>query len=107
MIVRSKLVPDFALTLHGIHLGLVSVYSGSLPRNALWWGLNGASALLMTVGGVWSCRWRELRPISFGAHDVGGGGAGAGGAKETRGDGAGEYEMVSTREDVEEGRRDT
>lgn len=44
----------------------------------------GASATLMTVGGVWSCRWRELRPINFG------GGAAKGG---------GEYEMVSTAED--------
>ncbi len=38
-----------------------------------------ASAGFMTVGGVWSCRWRELKPISFG-----------GGATK----GAGEYEML-------------
>lgn len=45
----------------------------------------GASATLMTVGGVWSCRWRELRPISFG----GGGAKGVGG----------EYEMVGREEE--------
>jgi len=39
----------------------------------------GASATLMTVGGVWSCRWRELRPISFG----GGGGGAKGGGGDT------------------------
>lgn len=41
----------------------------------------------MVVGGVWSCRWRELRPISFGTGDPGGGG---------RKDG--EYEMVAREE---------
>ncbi|KAK0516958.1 hypothetical protein JMJ35_000113 [Cladonia borealis] len=77
LIARSKLVPDFALTLHFIHLIIVSIYSRGVPRNALWWGLNALSAVVMTVGGVWSCRWRELRPISFGT----GGGKGGGGGK--------------------------
>jgi hypothetical protein len=31
-----------------------------------WWAVQGASAFLMTVLGVWACQWRELRPISFG-----------------------------------------
>ena len=46
----------------------------------------------MTVGGVWSCRWRELRPISFGTGMGGGGGGkgGKGGGDRERG----EYEMV-------------
>ena len=39
---------------------------------------------MMTVGGVWSCRWRELRPISFGTGKGGGGG---------------EYEMVGREEE--------
>ena len=47
----------------------------------------------MVFGGVWSCRWRELRPISFGTGDPGGGGS------KPRG-GGGEYEMVA-REDEE------
>ena len=89
LVARSKLVPDFALTLHAIHLVVVSVYSRGVPRNALWWGLNALSVVMMTVGGVWSCRWRELRPISFGT------GKGGGGDR-------GEYEMVGRGE--EEGR---
>jgi len=66
LIARSKLVPDFVLTLHFIHLLLTSLYSGSLPQNWLWWALQLVSAGLMTSLGVWACQWRELRPISFG-----------------------------------------
>lgn len=46
----------------------------------------------MVFGGVWSCRWRELRPISFGTGDPGGGGS------KPRG-GGGEYEMVAREEE--------
>lgn len=42
----------------------------------------------MVFGGVWSCRWRELRPISFGTGDPGGGGGSKGG----------EYEMLAREE---------
>jgi len=84
LIARSKLVPDFALSLHVIHLGVTSAYTGSLPGSWLWWVLMVASATVMTVGGVWSCRWRELRPIRFGG---------------------GEYEMVPTAEEGGGGRR--
>lgn len=86
LIARSKLVPDFALSLHAIHLLVTWAYTRAVPANWLWWALMGASATLMTVGGVWSCRWRELRPISFG------GGAGKGG---------GEFEMVAVAEEGE------
>jgi protein SYS1 len=65
-VVRSKLVPDFALTVHFIHLVLTSLYSHSIPYSLFWWGVQGASAAIMTILGVWSCQWRELRPISFG-----------------------------------------
>lgn len=90
LVARSKLVPDFALTLHLIHLLATSCYSRSVPANWLWWALQAASAGLMVVGGVWSCRWRELRPIAFGkgGKEGGGGGGGAGG----------EYEMVAVEE---------
>lgn len=94
LIARSKLVPDFALSLHVIHLTITSLYTKSLPTNWLWWALQAASVTLMVVGGVWSCRWRELRPINFG----GGSGVTKGGGK----DGAGEYEMV-VNGDVEAG----
>ncbi|ETI29522.1 hypothetical protein G647_01975 [Cladophialophora carrionii CBS 160.54] len=63
---RSKLVPDFALTLHFINLLVTSFYTGAIPTNLLWWGLEAASAALMIVTGVWACRYREMQPISFG-----------------------------------------
>jgi len=115
-IARSKLIPDFALTLHFLHLIVTSLYSGSIPRNLLWWALQIGSAGLMTSLGVWSCQYRELRPINFGgpststaqqdgaqdgpAHEATntlgdeeqGYGRGRGRGKGR--DGAGEYEMV-------------
>ena len=66
LIARSKLVPDFALTLHGLHLLATSLYARALPTGVFWWGLQLASAALMTFLGVWACQWRELRPLSFG-----------------------------------------
>lgn len=66
LVARSKLVPDFALTIHFIHLLITSFYTRSLPTNLLWWGLEAASAALTISLGVWACRYRELQPISFG-----------------------------------------
>ncbi|EDN08949.1 integral membrane protein [Histoplasma capsulatum] len=63
---RSKLIPDFALTIHFIHLLVTSFYTHSLPTNFLWWGLQVVSSALMTFLGMWACRWRELQPIVFG-----------------------------------------
>ncbi|RYP06938.1 hypothetical protein DL765_009304 [Monosporascus sp. GIB2] len=73
LISRSKLVLDFALTLHFIHLLAVTLYTGFLPRNAMWWATMGAASALTVVGGTYGCRGRELRPINFGG---GGGGRG-------------------------------
>jgi ABC-type nickel/cobalt efflux system permease component RcnA len=103
-------VPDFALTLHFIHLVVTSLYSRSLPRNWLWWFLQVASATMMISLGIWSCQWRELRPITFGgsnntqstsgqtAGPSDGGdeeqGYGRGKGTGRGGDGAGDYEMV-------------
>ena len=66
LVSRSKLIPDFALTIHFVHLIATSLYTHSIPRNWLWWGLQCASAALMTFLGMWACQWRELQPISFG-----------------------------------------
>ncbi|KAF2501797.1 hypothetical protein BU16DRAFT_450768 [Lophium mytilinum] len=111
LIARSKLVPDFTLTLHFIHLVVTSFYSHGLPRNWLWWALQAASAALMNFLGIWACQWRELRPINFG----GGGGAtlegpqdeeagfGRGRGRGRGRDGAGEYEMVTMKEREENG----
>ncbi|KAI1909688.1 hypothetical protein LOZ12_000707 [Ophidiomyces ophidiicola] len=63
---RSKLVPDFALTIHFIHLIITTFYTHAVPSNLLWWSLQAASAALMIFGGMWACQYRELRPIAFG-----------------------------------------
>ncbi|KGO70403.1 Integral membrane protein SYS1-like protein [Penicillium italicum] len=65
---RSKLVPDFALTIHFLHLITTTLYTHSLPSNLLWWGLQFASAAMMTFLGMWVCQRRELEPIKFGGH---------------------------------------
>lgn len=117
---RSKLVPDFALTLHFIHLLVVSLYSHSIPQNALWWMLQIVSAALMTSLGVWSCQYRELRPINFGGSATQAGsssgrtednaplnedghdaeqGYGRGRGRGRGRDGAGDYEMVGMKPD--------
>lgn len=66
LISRSRLVPDFALTIHFIHLLITSFYTKSIPTNLLWWALEAASTALTISLGVWACRYREMRPISFG-----------------------------------------
>ncbi|KAJ5174697.1 uncharacterized protein N7482_000574 [Penicillium canariense] len=63
---RSKLVPDFALTIHFLHLVATTLYTRALPTNLLWWGLQFASAAMMIFLGMWACQHRELKPISFG-----------------------------------------
>jgi protein SYS1 len=68
LIGRSKLIPDFALTLHFIHLVVVYFYTGLLPRHAMWWLTMCASSAATVALGMWGCRWRELRPISFGGN---------------------------------------
>jgi len=113
LVARSKFILDFALTIHLINLIVTSLYAHSLPTNWLWWALQAASASLMTFLGVWSCQWRELRPINFGGsintgegqgqnnEEVGPSGEGEDGVDYSRGrgrgrgrDGGGEYEMV-------------
>ena len=69
----------------------------------------------MIAGGIWSCRWRELRPIGFGTGSAGtsssgkANGAVTGGKSNSGGGGGGgvggEYEMVGTGIlDAEDGR---
>jgi len=109
LIARSKLVLDFTLTIHFIHLIVTSFYSHAIPTNLFWWVLQICSASIMTSLGVWACQWRELRPISFGGNkkNVTGarqanGSAEDDGVGQSRGrgrgrgrDGVGEYEMVA------------
>ncbi|KAK1139062.1 hypothetical protein N8T08_001308 [Aspergillus melleus] len=101
LVARSKLIPDFALTLHFLHLIATTLYTHSLPGNWLWWGLQCASAALMTFVGMWACQWRELRPISFGGISGQATGNGTSGSQATEGSssrghnqGGDEYEMA-------------
>lgn len=102
LVARSKLIPDFALTLHFLHLIATTLYTHSLPGNWLWWGLQCASAALMTFVGMWACQWRELRPISFGgisgkasSNSTSASQAGEGSSSRGRNqDGGDEYEMA-------------
>ncbi|EGS22152.1 putative integral membrane protein [Thermochaetoides thermophila DSM 1495] len=121
LIGRSKLVLDFALSMHAIHLVVVTIYSGQLPRNTAWWVAMAAASAVSVAIATWGCRHRELKPtFSFGGGGIaasstaaggngdGGDGVGDGGmgGDEEQGfsrgrgrgrgrDGAGEYEMVA------------
>ncbi|KAL4982194.1 integral membrane protein S linking to the trans Golgi network-domain-containing protein [Aspergillus falconensis] len=110
LVSRSKLIPDFALTIHFIHLITTTVYTHSLPSNLLWWGLQCASAAFMVSLGMWACRWRELQPISFGSSNTGTTRQGSGESSQAgessnwflsgRGrSGGGEYEMMNMKGD--------
>jgi len=66
LIARSKLVPDFALTIHLLHLIITTLYTHAIPTRLAWWLLQACSAVLMVGLGVWVCRWRELQPLVFG-----------------------------------------
>lgn len=124
LIARSKLVPDFAITIHLIHLLTTSLYTRSLPTGVYWWAVQVCSAALMVSLGMWACQWRELQPMTFGGkgkaraaggqngHPTGPGaveegastadgdgegyvvGTGRGSRRAGGGDGAGAYEMV-------------
>ncbi|KAL6709541.1 hypothetical protein ACN47E_001476 [Coniothyrium glycines] len=106
LIARSKLVLDFALTVHFIHLIVTSFYTHAIPANLFWWALQVCSATIMTSLGVWVCQYRELRPINFGSktaatqHPIieSGAGESRGRGRERGRDGAGEYEMVRLNE---------
>ncbi|KAH9905767.1 integral membrane protein S linking to the trans Golgi network-domain-containing protein [Xylariomycetidae sp. FL2044] len=89
LVSRSKLVLDFALTLHIIHLVVVFLYTGFLPRHVAWWATMVLSCAVTVFGGTYGCQWRELRPISFGGHSGSGGGGVGGGGRSRSAEGAG------------------
>ncbi len=103
IVARSKLVLDFALTTLFVHLVATTLYTRVLPATLFWWALQALVAGTMTGLGVWTCRWRELRPISFGAPagDVENGEVGFLQGRSGAGmgaDGVGVYEMVDRTE---------
>jgi hypothetical protein len=99
VIARSKLILDFSLTITFLHLLVVSLYEHEIPTAVLWWALQFVITGVMVVGGTWACRWRELRPMSFGLGNVDDGGeAGGGGSMRIAGRREGGYEMVPVEE---------
>jgi ABC-type nickel/cobalt efflux system permease component RcnA len=110
LVSRSKLVPDFALTVHFVHLIVTSLYAKAIPTNLLWWALQAGSATLLVSLGIWACRYRELQPISFGGNAATNKNTANGGAEmvddHVRGgrgrgrnaDGGASYEMVGMKE---------
>ncbi|KAK4226678.1 integral membrane protein S linking to the trans Golgi network-domain-containing protein [Podospora fimiseda] len=121
LISRSKLVPDFVLSLHFIHLVITYLYTSSVPQHSAWWMTMFISSGVSIALSTWGCRKRELKPIAFGGHSTTSqqqaqeGGEQAGdeeqgftrgrGRGRARGDeaGRGEYEMVNV--GTEENRR--
>lgn len=77
LIARSKLVPDFAITVHFLHLILTTLYTRSLPRHSMWWATMLGSAAASVVLGMWGCRYRELQPVFFGGGRILGSGTAA------------------------------
>lgn len=71
LIARSKLVPDFALTIHLLNLIITSLYARSIPTHLYWWLVQACSAALMISLGMWACQWRELKPLAFGGKGKG------------------------------------
>lgn len=103
LIARSKLVPDFAITIHIIHLLITSLYSHAVPTSLYWWLVQIASAGLMVSLGMWACQWRELQPMAFGGNGKGRGqnegeGHEMGTVRGAGRDGGGRYEGVSNGE---------
>ena len=104
------MVPDFALTLHFLHLVFTTAYTRRLPSHSMWWATMLASSALAVALATWGCRYRELQPVFFGGGRILGSGSTAArnqvdveegeaghdmGSSRGRGkDGAGEYEMV-------------
>lgn len=87
IVIRSKLVLDFALTTHFIHLVNVSLFSGQLPRHFFWYVTMAVSSAVGVALGIWGCQYRELRPVFFGGQQ--GSGGGGGGAQSTANGSAG------------------
>lgn len=88
IVIRSKLVLDFALTTHFLHLVTVSLVSGQVPRHFFWYVTMAASSAVGVALGIWGCQYRELRPVFFGGQQ-GGGGAGAGSQNTANGSAGG------------------
>lgn len=88
IVIRSKLVLDFALTTHFLHLVTVSLVSGQVPRHFFWYVTMAASSAVGVALGIWGCQYRELRPVFFGGQQ-GSSSTGGGGSQNTANGSAG------------------
>jgi hypothetical protein len=68
---RAKLILDFAITLHTIHLIITSYYSRHIPSTFLWWILNIFTCAVVTLTAEWACMQREMEPIKVNARNEG------------------------------------
>ncbi|KAG6025412.1 hypothetical protein E4U19_003159 [Claviceps sp. Clav32 group G5] len=75
LVARSKLVPDFALTIHGLHLVFTTLYTHALPSNSMWWVTMAGSSAVSIALGMWGCQYRELQPVFFGGGRILGSGS--------------------------------
>ncbi|GMM45716.1 Sys1 protein [Pichia kluyveri] len=64
IISRSKLVWDFALTIHLLNLIIISLING-FPWNFYWWILELITVVLVIILGTYTTRWIELRDTFF------------------------------------------
>ena len=64
IISRSKLVWDFALTIHLLNLIIISLING-FPWNFYWWILQLITVILVIILGTYTTRWIELRDTFF------------------------------------------
>ncbi|KAG5932221.1 hypothetical protein E4U53_001427 [Claviceps sorghi] len=75
LVARSKLVLDFALTLHVLHLVFTTLYTHSLPAHSMWWMTMASSTAVSVALGMWGCRHRELQSVFFGGSRILGSGS--------------------------------
>ncbi|KAK6497706.1 hypothetical protein TWF481_012109 [Arthrobotrys musiformis] len=96
IVIRTKFVLDFALTVYFIHLMITSLYSHSLPSSWLWWVVQIGGSLITISLASWLCQKRELRPLNWGGGTARGRSRGRNGREEGRG-----HEMVPLKGDQE------
>ncbi|KAG5976153.1 hypothetical protein E4U55_007472 [Claviceps digitariae] len=85
LVARSKLVPDFALTIQALHLVFTTLYTHALPVHSMWWMTMAGSAAMSVALGMWGCRQRELQPVFFGGGRILGSGSRTSGATNHQG----------------------
>lgn len=65
LVERVKLCLDFVLTFHVINFLLNWYFTGSFPKEVVWWLVNIVSFAVMTLGGEYCCMRWEMKPIDI------------------------------------------